>query len=47
MSDSKTSFKVSGNLKNAKSYFIEAKMYKLTESVISRQTMFQHQLGHV
>ena len=27
----------SGNLKNAKNYFIEAKMYKLTESVIPRQ----------
>ena len=31
----------SGNLKNAKNYFIEAKIYKLTESVILRQTMFQ------
>ena len=31
----------SGNLKNAKNYFIEAKMYKLTESVIPRQTAFQ------
>ena len=28
-------------MKNAKNYFIEAKMYKLTESVIPRQTMFQ------
>jgi len=34
-------------LKNAKSYFIEAKMYKLTESVIPHQTLFQHQLGYV
>jgi len=34
-------------LKNAKNYFIEAKIYKLTESVIPHQTLFQHQLGCV
>jgi len=49
MSDrsSKTSFAVSRNLKNAKNYFIEAKMYKLTESVIPPQNLFQHQRGYV
>jgi len=34
-------------LKNTKNYFIEAKIYKLTESVILHQTLFQHQLGYV
>jgi len=34
-------------LKNAKNYFIEAKMRKLTESVIPHQTLFEHQLGYV
>jgi len=34
-------------LKNYKNYFIEAKIYKLIESVIPRQTLFQHQLGYV
>jgi len=34
-------------LKNAKNYFIEAKMCKRTESVIPHQTLFQHQLGYV
>ena len=36
MSDksSETSFTVSTNLKNAKNYFIEAKIYKLTELVM-------------
>jgi len=34
-------------LKNAKHYFIEAKMCKLTQSVIPHQTPFQHQLGCV
>jgi len=34
-------------LKNAKSYFIEAKIYKLTESNIPHQTLFQHQFGYV
>jgi len=34
-------------LKNAKNYFIVAKIYKLRESVIPHQTLFQHQLGHV
>jgi len=33
------------NLKNTKIYFIEAKIYKLTESAIARQTLFQHELG--
>jgi len=33
-------------LKNAKNYCIEAKMHKLTESVIPHQTLFQHQLGY-
>ena len=40
-------FAVSKNLKNAKNYFIEVKIYKLTESVIPHQTLFQHQLGYV
>jgi len=31
-------------LKNAKKCFIEAKIYKLTESVI---ILFQHELGYV
>jgi len=35
------------NLKNAKKYFIEAKSYKLIESVIPNQTVFQHELGYV
>jgi len=34
-------------LKNSKNYFIEAKIYKLRESVIPHQTLFQHQLGYV
>jgi len=34
-------------LKNAKNYFIEAEIHKLTESVIPHQTLFQHQLGYV
>jgi len=34
---------VSRNLKNAKYYFIEAKIYKL----ISHQTLFQHELGYM
>jgi len=34
-------------LRNAKKYFIKAKIYKLTESVIPQQTLFQHQLGCV
>jgi len=48
MSDrsSLTSFMVSRNLKNAKNYFIEAKINKPTESVIPHQTLFQHQLGY-
>jgi len=33
-------------LKNAKNYFIEAEIYRLTESVIPQQTLFQHQLGY-
>jgi len=34
-------------LKNAKTYFIEAKIHKLTELVIPHQAMFQHQLGYM
>jgi len=34
-------------LKNDKNYFIEANLYKLTESVKPHQTLFQHELGHV
>jgi len=34
-------------LKIDKNYFIEAKLYKLTESVIPHQTLFQHELGYV
>jgi len=34
-------------LKNAKHYFVEADIYKLTESVIPHQTRFQHQRGNV
>jgi len=34
-------------LKKAKNYFIEAKIYKLTESMTPRQTLFQHALGYV
>jgi len=30
-----------------KKHFIEAKIYKLRESVIPHQTLFQHQLGYV
>jgi len=37
---------VSRNLKNAKNYFIEAKIYKQTESVMPHQTLFQHELGY-
>ena len=40
-------FTVSTNLKNDKNYLIEAKLYKLTESVIPHQTLFQRQLGYV
>jgi len=38
---------VTRNLKNAKNYFIKAKLYKLTESVIPHQTLFHHELGYV
>ena len=38
---------VTRNLKNAKGYAIEAKIYKLTDSVIPHQTMFQHELDYV
>jgi len=34
-------------LKNAKNYFIEAKIDKLRESVMPHQTLFQHQFGYV
>jgi len=34
-------------LKNAKNYFIEAKIYNVTESMIPHQTLFQHELGYV
>jgi len=34
-------------LRNGKNYFIEAKIYKITESVIPQQSLFQHQLGYV
>jgi len=34
-------------LKNAKNYFIAAKIYKLTELMIPHQTLFQHELGYV
>jgi len=34
-------------LKNAKNYFIKAKMYKLIESVIPYQTLLQHDLGYM
>ena len=34
-------------MNNAKNYFIEATIYKLTESVIPHQTLFQHQHGYV
>jgi len=49
MSDrsSKASFTVRKNMKNAKKFFIEAKIDKLTESVIPHQTLFQHQPGYV
>jgi len=30
-----------------KKYFIEAKIYKLVESVIPHQILFQHQIGYV
>jgi len=30
-----------------KNYFIEAKIYKLTGSVIPHQTLFQHQLAYM
>jgi len=33
-------------LKNAKNYFIAAKIDKLRESVIPHDTLFQHQLGY-
>jgi len=42
-----TIFTVSRNLKNDKNYFIKVKLYKLTQSVISHQTLFQYQLGYV
>jgi len=32
---------------NAKNHFIEAKIYKATESVIPYQTLSHHQLGYV
>jgi len=38
---------VSRNLTNAKNYFIEAKIYKLTELVIPHQTLFPHEFGYV
>jgi len=38
---------MSRNLKNAKNYFVEAKTYKLTESVLPHQNLFQYQLGYV
>jgi len=31
-------------LKNAKNYFVEVKIYKLSESMIRHQTLFQHDL---
>jgi len=34
-------------LKNGKNYVIEAKINKLTESVIPYQNLFRHQIGHV
>jgi len=34
-------------LKNAKNYFFEAKINKLTKSVMPHQTLFQPQLGYV
>jgi len=33
-------------MKNAKNYSIEAKIYKVTESVIPQQTLLQYQLGN-
>jgi len=44
---SQRSFTVTRNLKNAKNYLIEARIYKLTESVIPHQTLLQHELGCV
>ena len=35
------------NLKNAKNYFIEAKIDKLSESGIPHQTLFQREIGYV
>ena len=35
------------NVKNAKNYFIQTEMCKLTELVIPHQTLFQHQLDCV
>jgi len=34
-------------LKNAKNYFIEGKICKLTEWMIPHQALFQHQLSYV
>jgi len=34
-------------LKNAKISLIEAKIYKLTASMMPHKPLFQHQLGHV
>jgi len=34
-------------LKNAKNHFTEAKIDKLTESVIPHQSLFQHELGYM
>jgi len=39
------SFMVTRNLKNYKNYFNEAKIYKLTESVIPHQTLFHMNLA--
>jgi len=38
---------VSRHLKNAENYFIEAKIDKLTESMIPHQSLFQHELGYM
>jgi len=37
-------FAVSRNLQNAKNCLIEAKTYKISESVIPNETLFHHQL---
>jgi len=49
MSDKSTypSFTATRNLKNAPNYFIEAKLYKLTESVIPHPTLLRHEFGDV